>query len=248
MIGIDLFSGAGGMSVGAKQAGLPIKMAVEFDRYAAQTYRANHPDTSLIIDDIRNIDFRNLVPSGDNVILFGGPPCQGFSTSNQRNRSIDNPNNWLFQEFLRAVKETHPAWVIFENVRGILETENAVLLNLVKSGLTKLGYHFETEVLDAAKFGVPQKRSRFFLIGSRQNYDISFPKPSDHPPPTVRDAIYDLPDLENGSNIASSGYRNSFCSSYARPLRGTLAKTFNHLVTRNGAHILDGAGCLRGCN
>src|SRR5690606_24892148 len=97
---IDLFSGAGGMSLGAVNAGLTVSCAVELDVHAAATYQLNHPQTRLLREDIRRIDtLKHCV--GHPRILFGGPPCQGYSTSNQRTRKIDNPKNWLFAEAIR---------------------------------------------------------------------------------------------------------------------------------------------------
>jgi len=117
MIGIDLFCGAGGMTLGAKQAGIDVKFAVEFDKYAALTYSNNNSEVTVFNDDIRklkNISFKKR--KNEQLIVFGGPPCQGFSTSNQRTRNKQNPNNWLFSEFIRIIKLTNPEWILFENV------------------------------------------------------------------------------------------------------------------------------------
>lgn len=98
-IGIDLFSGAGGMSIGAMSAGIQVKVAVEIDRYAAVTYQANHPEVLMLNEDVRNVKINGSLKVGKNdiKILFGGPPCQGFSTSNQKTRNKKNDNNWLFK-------------------------------------------------------------------------------------------------------------------------------------------------------
>jgi len=104
MIGIDLFAGAGAMSLGAKMAGIDVRAAVEIHPAACRTYSFNHPEVLLYEDNIANIETIDLGPRDSEVILFGGPPCQGFSTSNQRTRNSGNPNNWLFKEFLRIVK------------------------------------------------------------------------------------------------------------------------------------------------
>lgn len=239
MIGVDLFSGAGGMSIGAKAAGVDVRVAVECDPHAATTYRANHPGVCLIQDYIRNVTDFSACRFDDEVVVFGGPPCQGFSTSNQRNRSADNPNNWLFREFLRVISEVEPEWAVFENVRGILETEEAVFLRHVQRGLEALGYTLSTGVLNAVEFGVPQRRSRLFIIGSRCGVKIELPKHTVTIPVTVRDALSDLPDLDNGSLIDVSGYKKAPESEYARKMRGDREETYNHLVTRNGDYILE---------
>ncbi len=104
MIGIDLFSGAGGMSLGASQAGIDIKLSVEPEPFAAWTYKHNHKNVAVFNDDIRKLEKINVRKNSQGSIVFGGPPCQGFSTSNQRTRNSNNKNNWLFKEFIRIVK------------------------------------------------------------------------------------------------------------------------------------------------
>ena len=108
VIGVDLFSGAGGLSLGAEMAGIDVRMAVERDRFSAETYRNNHTGTMVVEDDIHNVkplDFLALHPNEKVTIVFGGPPCQGFSTSNTMTRNMQNPNNSLFKEFLRFVND-----------------------------------------------------------------------------------------------------------------------------------------------
>lgn len=227
------------MSVGAGWSGVNVTYAFDSDPYAAETYKLNHPKTEVICKDIREIeDFSAYRPDGP-FVLFGGPPCQGFSTSNQRTRNTQNPNNWLFEEFLRAVKQASPDWVVFENVRGILETENAVFLKYVLNGLNGLGYTVEYGVLNAVDFGVPQKRSRLFAIGSKHGENILLPIGGIENLVTVGEAILDLPDLENGAAIDRSAYKTSARSSFARLMRGQRKQTFNHHVTRNAPHIVE---------
>lgn len=238
MKGIDIFSGAGGMSVGAAMAGVDIITAVEKDQYAAKTYALNHKNTNVICDSIEDIaDFGGLRPKGE-CILFGGPPCQGFSTSNQRTRSMSNQNNWMFKEFLRAVKQAEPDWVVFENVKGILETENALFLNFVLEGLKNLGYTTNHFLLNAADFGVPQNRARLFIIGSLKGREIQAPISTLRKKVTVQDAFCDLLSLENGANDNCLPYARAANSTYARLLRGKLKECTGHLVTRNAPHIV----------
>ena len=124
MIGIDLFSGAGGMSLGATLARIDLQQVGEIDPQAAATYEANHnPLHPIFNDDICKFQPKAISNRKQNqVIVFGGPPCQCFSTSNQRTRSKDNQNNWLFEALVRVVEDVQPEWFVFENVRGILET------------------------------------------------------------------------------------------------------------------------------
>ena len=165
MIGIDLFSGAGGMSLGALNAGIDVQQVVELDKYAASTYLENHtPKYGLFNDDIRKFKSSKIKHrDNEGLIIFGGPPCQGFSTSNQRTRSSSNDNNWLFEEFVRLVEEYRPDWFVFENVKGILETEGGVFVQRIIERFEKLGFTTSAKLLSAADFGVPQKRNRYFI-------------------------------------------------------------------------------------
>ncbi len=239
MIGIDIFSGAGGMSLGAQWAGLKIEVAIESDPFAAATYVHNHADTRVIQKDIRkvkNLDFRRQ--KGQPSVVFGGPPCAGFSTSNQRTRSSQNPTNWLFKEYLRVIKEVSSDWVVFENVKGILETEGGIFLEYVLKGIEKLGYTTSYFVLNAKDFGVPQSRSRLFVIGSKQGVKINPPQPTIEKHYTVKDALDDLPLLENGASYDSLPYRKQAKSAYACNLRGNQSLSSNHYVTENAKHII----------
>ena len=119
-IGIDLFAGAGGLSVGAKMAGVSVKHAIELNKSAAKTYKYNHPQTEVICEDIRTVSPLKMVKPGTSVfIIMGGPPCQGFSLANTMTRNMENPNNLLFKEFVRFVGELRPEWFLFENVYGL---------------------------------------------------------------------------------------------------------------------------------
>lgn len=241
MIGIDLFSGSGGMSHGAISAGIDVQKVVEADQYAAATYIANHqPKYGIFVDDIRK--FRtSKIKDRDNegLIVFGGPPCQGFSTSNQRTRSLDNSNNWLFEEFVRVVKEYRPDWFVFENVRGILETEGGVFVDRIINQFQKLGFTVSAKLLHATDYGVPQRRARFFIVGSLHGKTYEFPQPTHTKPITVSNAINDLPVLMNGASECYLKYARSATNAYARFLRGKLKNCNNNLVTRNSELIVE---------
>ncbi|WP_445354498.1 DNA cytosine methyltransferase [Microbulbifer sp. EKSA008] len=241
MIGIDLFSGAGGMSLGALGAGIDVQQVVEADKYAAATYLANHqPLHGVFADDIRK--FRHQpVQNRDNegLIVFGGPPCQGFSTSNQKTRSIDNEKNWLFQEFVRVVREAQPDWFVFENVRGILETEGGIFVEQIVEEFERIGFTVSTKLLHATDYGVPQKRARFFIIGSSHGITYRFPDPTHNTPVTVDEAINDLPFIHNGANQCRLEYSNEANTSYIKGLRGRKKSCNNNLVTRNSDLIVE---------
>ncbi len=241
MYGIDLFAGAGGMSLGAEMSGVEVIAAIELDPHAGITYAANHPDTSLIQKDITCMDddeIKGIHTYQDDLILFGGPPCQGFSYSNPRHRKLANSSNWLFLQFLRCVRLLRPAWVVFENVRGLRDTAHGYFLNAVTSSLEALDLHVVGTILDASDFGVPQRRRRYFLVANRTGKPFDMPISNPTPPPSVDDAIRDLPDLENGHAVSEMPYSARQPSAYAKALRNTNAKSHNHLVTRNNAIVI----------
>jgi len=236
-----LFSGAGGMSVGAIMSGIDVGFAVELDKQAAETFSLNHKDTILLNRNIKVIsatDFHGLDKKKQKVI-FGGPPCQGFSTSNQKNRGKDNINNWLFIDYLRLVKEVRPDWVVFENVKGLIETENGFFLDAALEGFKEIGYTTNHFILNSADFGVPQKRNRLFIVGSLHGIEISQPKSTVIKPVTVKEALEDLPELNNGDNADIKDYSGLALSRYAKNMRGKLNECCNNVVTKNAPHILE---------
>jgi DNA (cytosine-5)-methyltransferase 1 len=238
MIGVDLFAGAGGMSLGARQAGVDVRLAVECDPHAAATYHANHPDTHLYVGDIRKLSCVAVRKNGSPTVLLGGPPCQGFSTSNQRTRNKENTSNWLFREFTRLVSSWKPDWVVFENVKGILETEGGQFVEGVETGLKAAGYTTSRWLLNAADYGVPQRRFRFFLVASHHGIELKEPEACLRKPVTVKQAFGGLPILNNGAADNVLPYRTKAISTYANLMRGSLDRCANHLVTRNARHIL----------
>ncbi|CEJ47419.1 Cytosine-specific methyltransferase [Umezakia ovalisporum] len=239
MRGLDVFSGAGGMSLGAQMAGISVAVAIELDPHAHATYSINHPETMVIRADLDRVFDVALPQSDEPLVLFGGPPCQGFSTSNQRTRGGGNEKNWLYRAFVRLVSQVEPDWVVFENVRGILETEGGIFAANVERDLIALGYSVTSGLLNAADFGVPQVRSRFFIIGRRNGAAPPLPFTSDPERVTVNDAIYDLPDLTVGASKCELDYPRSAVSEYAKRLRGSAQRVTGNLVTNNAPHVVE---------
>lgn len=240
-IGVDIFSGAGGLSLGAEMAGIQVVFAVERDINAAKTYKCNHANTDVLCDDIRNINPMDYLKGNEDVfIVFGGPPCQGFSLSNTKTRSIDNPNNSLFEEFVRFVRELNPQWFLFENVEGIISFENGKILEAIRTCFKKMGYKVENKVLVASDYGVPQHRNRFIMVGNRLGIDFQFPHKKNEMV-TVEEAIGDLPDLLNGQNIEELPYKCSFeeASEYARLMRVKTKQSLQNYVSRNADYVLE---------
>jgi DNA (cytosine-5)-methyltransferase 1 len=245
MIGIDLFAGAGGLSLGACMAGIRVKYAIERDPHAVATYKKNHPTTCVLQKDVRRIsakaDFGAM--GATDLVLFGGAPCQGFSTSNQRTRTKKNKQNWLFQPFLSLARAIKPEWVVFENVKGISETEDGFFLDQVTTGLKDAGYTVTKWLLNSSNFGVPQHRSRWFIIGSKSGVIPSAPAPYKLKL-SVKDAIGDLPILRNGASACAKQYRLDANSAYAKTMRGKMKSCCNHLVTRSNQVVIRRYTCV----
>lgn len=239
LIGIDLFAGAGGMSLGAVQAGIKVEYAIEKDLYAAETYRRNHKETIVINDDICNIQELSLGKRKYPIIVFGGPPCQGFSTSNRRTKNRDNKQNWLYKEFIRLTGSIKPDWVVLENVTGLLEMDKGYFIKAILMDLSDLGYECTYMTLLAADFGVPQKRSRLFIIGSRQGKKVKVAGTENSQPITVEEAISDLPVLANGAKIDVLPYSCPAGNAYAERLRKHLKVCSGNLVSNNADYVIE---------
>ena len=234
--GIDIFAGAGGLSLGAELAGVKVTHAIESHPAAAATYRFNHPETIVIEKDVRFVEPFDG-PRRRPLVLFGGPPCQGFSTSNQRTRTIRNPKNWLFGEFFRFACALKPDWIVLENVKGLRETAKGHFERLIQSEFEAMDYTFALWTMCAVDFGVPQRRSRLFFVGRRRGKIPPAPSSTSGNPVTVRQAISDLPPLKVGSNIDELDYRQNPFSAYARQMRQGLKRCTGHLVASK--HVIE---------
>ncbi len=236
MIGIDIFSGAGGMSMGAIMAGIDVKVAVESDINAANTFKENHPNAEVYCDDICNISLLNKY--NDVFVVFGGPPCQGFSVSNTKTRNSDNANNNLFKEYVRVVKELQPKWFVFENVEGFQTFEKGRIVRELYEEFNSLGYLCTSEVLTASDYGVPQNRNRFFMVGNNCNIEYVFPQKNNYKV-TVHQAISDLPSLSNGDCLDELPYKKQRPSLYAKSLRTDKGISLQNYVSRNQDYVIE---------
>ncbi len=192
---IDLFSGAGGTSLGFENAGLKHKLLVEIDKNAVNTLRKNRPNWNVIESDISKVDFRGLEAD----IVEGGFPCQAFSFAGKK-MGFEDIRGTLFFEFARCIKEVRPKIAIGENVRGLLQHDKGKTLNTMVNTLKELGYKVGYKVLRAQYFDVPQKRERLIIIAVRNdmNVPIMFPKEKDYII-TLREALKNVPISEGQS-------------------------------------------------
>jgi DNA (cytosine-5-)-methyltransferase len=224
---IDLFCGAGGFSEGILQAGFDILFSSDRSPMVQETYVNRHQQLGLeegvdthfeladikeltserIFEVINNLRYGNIFKPGDIDVIFGGPPCQGFSRLGKRDAS--DPRNMLFHEYLRIIRDVRPRYVVMENVTGILDMlmldfpsvvrdESYLGQNLVKEILEKelqeLGYTLlDVKVLNAANFGVPQQRNRVVFLAYRNDVNpLEYPEPEELPEVTVREALSGL--------------------------------------------------------
>ena len=168
-VGVDLFSGVGGMSLGFEQAGFDVVAAVEIDPVHAAAHAFNFPETTVIarsVQDLSGQDIRALAGIGDRRVdvVFGGAPCQGFSMIGKR--SLEDPRNRLVRDFVRIVRELDASYFVFENVKGITVGRHRGFLDELIAEFSSVGYAVETRwrVLNAASYGVPQNRERLILM------------------------------------------------------------------------------------
>lgn len=173
---LDLFCGAGGLSAGLVAAGIPVVAGVERDEDSAATWANAHPRATVVVGDVNRVDWRTF----DGVsLLVGGPPCQPWSVGGLRRGEDDDRDGWPV--FARVLARLRPPAFLAENVAGL--TEGAMRprwLRLVEE-LSALGYHVTARVLNAADYGVPQKRRRCIIVGFRDAAPFVFP-PASHGP------------------------------------------------------------------
>lgn len=213
-IGIDLFAGAGGMSLGFEQAGFDVAAAVEIDPVHCAVHKFNFPNCAVIptsVERLTGAAIRAAANIGDREVdvVFGGPPCQGFSLIGHR--ALDDARNRLVLDFVRLVAELRAKTFVFENVKGLTVGKHRKFLSELIESFEDAGYTVQTpeRVLNAANYGVPQSRERLILMGTRKG--LTLPKYPDKQTsfpgmrgdtkgldigPTCRDALADVPDAD----------------------------------------------------
>lgn len=188
---IELFAGAGGLALGLEQAGIKTLEYVEFDKACCETLRTNRPNWNVVCDDIHNVDFTEYKGKVD--IVTGGFPCQAFSYAGKK-LGFEDVRGTLFYEFARCVKETQPKIFMAENVRGLASHDNGRTLATIINVLESLGYTIQKQILNAAYYGVGQKRERLVIVGIRNDLPISFTYPEpEKEVTTLREALKNCP-------------------------------------------------------
>jgi DNA (cytosine-5)-methyltransferase 1 len=173
---IDLFSGAGGLTLGLKKAGVKTICAVEINRYAIETFASHTPEADLHCSDIQYIDLANY--RGKIDLVYGGPPCQPFSSGGLRNSEKDKRD--FIPWFVKAIEIIKPSVFLMENVPGLAVGKRGAYLATMISALENLGFYVSVKVINAADFGIPQIRRRLFLVGMR-DWPFLFPSETHGP-------------------------------------------------------------------
>lgn len=240
-LGIDIFCGAGGLSLGAEMAGIDVKYGIEINKNAAATFCKNHSSTKIITSDIQKINPLDLGYQREQLfVIMGGPPCQGFSMSNTMSRNMNNDKNFLYLQFVRFVRELRPKWFVLENVWGLTKMNSGQTLEMIKESFEALEYNVKADVLWANDFGVPQKRYRCFIVGNNQKIDFKFPE-KQNINYTVEDAISDLPILDNGQMIDEAPYTIPYekVSEYAKLMRMNSKSAKQNFVSQNNELVIE---------
>lgn len=178
---ISLFSGAGGCSLGFKQAGYSILYANDKDPAAVETYKNNFPDAVCEQEDIDKLDFKAILTkvglkSGELDVLIGGPPCQGFSTAGTK--FWDDPRNHLLKSYVKALKIINPKWFLMENVEGLLTSNKGNYIYEASKAFIELGYDIRIEKVYSQEYGIPQRRKRVIIVGNRIGHEFKMPEPT----------------------------------------------------------------------
>jgi DNA (cytosine-5)-methyltransferase 1 len=243
---VDLFAGAGGLAEGFRMAGFECVLAVDIDAKMCQTLKENNVARRVLQADISDdVTIKNIIQITESEVagktldfIVAGPPCQGFSTAGWWDQS--DPRNNLFKPLLSVVERLLPRYVLIENVPGIQWLGGGVALKRTEERLREMGFVVKTAVLRAEEYGVPQKRRRVFIFARQKTEEASFPPPpmfASEPrfdpegnlvllpnPPTVWDAISDLPSLEPGGGSEVMDYDDSWIKSdYQLMSRGKLS-------------------------
>jgi len=250
---LDLFAGAGGLSKGFMEAGFEIPCAIELDLWASETYMANHPHTSLITDDMRNVKDAIFKKYKGIDLVMGGPPCQGFSISASNRRKADDPRNLLYLEFIRAVSIIKPRAVLIENVREIQRfklPDGRLLCDDIKGRLEQLGYESEMLILNSSHFGVPQVRLRAFIFAFQkgihfrdQIMSLGGTADLDYGAASISlwDAISDLPKVTPGALAegAIQDYSYPPKNEYQKKMRQKSRQIENHIPMRHTPRMIE---------
>jgi DNA (cytosine-5)-methyltransferase 1 len=242
-LAVDLFSGAGGLSLGLHEAGWTVAVAVDNDPKALQTHRHNFPGLTLahdLADPDERRSFLELVGQTEIDLVAGGPPCQPFSRAGRSkirslvetgHRPAHDNRRELWRAYLEIALELRPRAVLMENVPDMALGDDFFVVRTMVEELESAGYHTQVRLIDAWRHGVPQHRKRLILLGRLDTDTFTWPA-AVKPEPRLRDAIMDLPELGEGTGARQLPYRRRRLSDFARRMREgmTEAVVWDHMT------------------
>lgn len=228
---IDLFSGCGGLSSGFSDAGYDVILGIDHWKDAINTFQYNHKKSKAIVADLfketpKEISIKTGIKTVD--LIIGGPPCQGFSIAGKR--IVNDERNQLYKAFVDFVAFYQPKAFLMENVSNIISMGNGIIKDNIIEDFQKLGYTIVYKVLMASEYGVPQNRKRAIFIGTKDNNEFQFPKPTIKKLITSREAISDLPE---NSLPDGTPYLISPKSIYQKLIRKGSKSIHNHEITNH---------------
>ena len=254
---IDCFSGPGGFCTGLHAAGFETLVAIEYIKSCVETYSANHPEVHVIHSDIRNVTAEQIlpfVPEGGVDLVTSGMPCETFSTAGNSSRAAYDDRQFLFREGIRIAKISNARMILFENVpmittKRVSKDSPKLVLDVLKEELKEAGYtNYRQFILDAEKYGVPQKRKRFFILASRNPDDeIAAPAETATRDVTVQEAFCDIPPVEANTWKENPNYVEGKSSAYTQLMQNDEFwkrttkehKLLNHLPMNHRAYIIE---------
>lgn len=242
---IDLFCGCGGFSQGFEKEGYEILLGVDSWSDALTTFSKNHKKAKILEADLSQISGEDILQyinkaKTDIDVVIGGPPCQGFSLSGKR--IFEDPRNELYKAFVEIVNYIQPKVLVMENVPGLVKLFHGKAKENILKSLEEIGYNVSCKILTASDYGVPQNRKRVFFVGLRKDLNdfphdfFIFPEPShgkgkSKPYITSKEAIDDLPLLENHQGEEIANYSFPAQNDYQRLMRTNSKFIYNHVAT-----------------
>ncbi len=228
---VSLFSGGGGLDLGFASEGYKIIWAIDNNSNAVKTYKANLGD-HILCADINKIDI-SKIPQAD--VVIGGPPCQSFSLAG--NRHVEDARGQLVWRYIHIIEQVRPKAFVFENVTGLLSAKNAEgekIIALLHKAFEEIGYSITQQVMNAADYGIPQRRKRVIIVGLQKGV-FAFPKPTHSEDGkigqryvSVKDALDDLPEAISNEN-GTVAYETPAQTEYQRKMRAETAITEHYM-------------------
>lgn len=259
---IDCFSGPGGICTGLHAAGFETKVAIEYIKSCVDTYSYNHPEVHVIHSDIREVTAEQIlpyVPEGGIDLVTSGMPCETFSTAGNSSRAAYDDRQFLFREGIRIAQICNAQMILFENVpmmttKRVAKESKELIIDVLKRELVEAGYiNYKEFVLDASKYGVPQRRHRFFILAAKnEKYTIEMPEETTEKEVTVGEAFADIPEVVANTWTENPIY-NGHESEYSLLMKNDTfwkretkeKKLLNHLPMNHRKHIIERFGILQ---